>query len=161
MTRPSDTRQEHEWSDKMYQGLLLPTDGSDGVEQITEHAGSLARQYDATVHVLSIADTRNRFEGPSIGLGADAWDDAEHERAREAVEDAVTALPDDVSVDRAVESGVPHAAILEYVETADVDVVVMGTHGRTGIDHYLIGSVAERVVRQSPVPVLTVRIGDA
>nr|WP_324254850.1 universal stress protein [Halapricum desulfuricans] len=161
MTRPNDNRQEHEGSDEMYQDILLPTDGSDSVERIAEHAGSLARQYDATVHVLSVVDTRNRFEGPSMGLGSDAWEDAERERAREAVEDAAGALPDDVSADRSVESGVPHAAVLEYVETADVDVVVMGTHGRTGIDHYLIGSVAERVVRRSPVPVLTVRIGDA
>ena len=144
----------------MYQDILLPTDGSDGVDRVAEHAGSLARRYDATVHVLSVVDTRNRFEGPSIGLGADTWEDAERERARAAVEDAATALPDDVSVDRTVESGVPHSGILEYVGTAEVDVVVMGTHGRTGIDHYLIGSVAERVVRQSPVPVLTVRIGD-
>ncbi|QSG16153.1 universal stress protein [Halapricum desulfuricans] len=145
----------------MYQDILLPTDGSDGAERVAEHAGSLARQYDATVHVLSIADTRNRFEGPTMGLGADAWEDAERERSQAAVEDTVAALPEDVSVDHTVDSGVPHAAILDYAETAGVDVIVMGTHGRTGIDHYLIGSVAERVVRQSPVPVLTVRIGDA
>jgi len=161
VTRTNDNRQEHEGNDKMYQDILLPTDGSDGVERIAEHAGSLARQYDATVHVLSVADTRNRFEGPSMGVGAAAWEDAERERAREAVEEAIATLPEDVSADGAVESGVPHAAILEYVEETGIDVVVMGTHGRTGIDHYLIGSVAERVVRQSPAPVLTVRIGDA
>ena len=64
----------------MYQDILLPTDGGDGVERVAEHAGSLARQYDATVHILSVADTRNRFEGPSMGLGGDAWEDAERER---------------------------------------------------------------------------------
>jgi len=144
----------------MYSDILLPTDGSDGIETVTEHAGSLAQQHDATVHVLSVADTRNRFESPSVGLSAEAWDEAEAERAQQAVDEAVAALPADVSVDRVTTSGVPHGEILDHAETADVDIIVMGTHGRTGIDHYLIGSIAERVVRQSPVPVLTVRIGE-
>ncbi|KDS92300.1 universal stress protein UspA [Halorubrum saccharovorum] len=144
----------------MYDHLLLPTDGSDGTSTIAEHVGSLARQYDATVHVLSVVDTRNRFEGPSMGLGTETWEDAERERAERAVDDAAGALPDGVAVERRVESGVPHTEILDYADAADVDLLVMGTHGRTGIDHYLIGSIAERVVRQSPVPVLTVRIAD-
>ena len=54
--------------------------------------------------------------------------------------------------------GVPHDTILEYAEEADVDVVVMGTHGRSGLDRYLLGSVTERVVRSAEVPVLTVRM---
>jgi nucleotide-binding universal stress UspA family protein len=144
----------------MYDHILLPTDGSDGVSTITEHAGSPARQYDATVHVLSVVDTRNRFEGPSVGLGTEVWEEAEHERAEQAVDDAVSALPDDIAVERHVESGVPHTEILDYTDAADIDLIVMGTHGRTGIDRYLIGSIAERIVRQSPVPVLTVRIAD-
>jgi nucleotide-binding universal stress UspA family protein len=144
----------------MYDSLLLPTDGSDEMSKVAEHVGSLARQYDATVHVLSAVDTRNRFEGPTMGLGTEAWETAERERAQRAVDDAVSALPDGIAVERHVESGVPHAEILEYAEGADIDLIVMGTHGRTGLDHYLIGSIAERVVRQSPVPVLTVRIAD-
>jgi nucleotide-binding universal stress UspA family protein len=144
----------------MYDHILLPTDGSDGAETIAQHAGSLAKQYDATVHVLSVVDTRNRFEGPSMGLGSDAWEDAQREQAERAVDDAVAALPDDVTVERHVESGVPHTEILDYADDAGIDLIVMGTHGRTGIDHYLIGSIAERVVRQSPVPVVTVRIDD-
>lgn len=144
----------------MYTHILLPTDGSDGTATIAEHAGSLARQYDATVHVLSVADTRNRFEGPTMGLGTDAWEDAERDRAERAVDDAVDALPESVAVERHVESGVPHTEILEYADVAGIDLIVMGTHGRTGIDHYLIGSIAERVVRQSPDPVVTVRIGE-
>ncbi|QCC51346.1 universal stress protein [Halapricum salinum] len=144
----------------MYKHILLPTDGSDGVSTIAEHAGSLAEQYDATVHVLSVVDTRNRFEGPTMGLGSDAWEDAQREQAERAVEDAAAALPDDVTIERHVESGVPHTEILDYADDAGIDLIVMGTHGRTGIDHYLIGSIAERVVRQSPVPVVTVRIDE-
>ncbi|MHB9288756.1 universal stress protein [Halobacteriales archaeon Cl-PHB] len=142
----------------MYDDILLPTGGSDGVAALAAHAGELAQVHDATVHVLSVADERNRFESPSSGIAPKAWADAEQERATAAVDAAVDALPDDVAVERAVESGIPHERILDYADAADADVVVMGTHGRTGLDHVLIGSVAERVVRQSPVPVLTVRV---
>lgn len=53
--------------------------------------------------------------------------------------------------------GNPHEEILEYVSEHGIDMVIMGTHGRTGLDRVVMGSVAERVVRRSPVPVLTVR----
>ncbi|MGB9964328.1 universal stress protein [Halobacterium sp. CBA1126] len=142
----------------MYDDVLLPTDGSDGTAAAAEHAAALARAYDATVHVLAVADERNRFETPSAGLAADAWAEGERERAERAAEETVAALPEDVAVERAVVEGIPHDAIVDYVEDAAVDVVVMGTHGRTGLDHYLVGSVAEKVVRTSPAPVMTVRI---
>jgi nucleotide-binding universal stress UspA family protein len=144
----------------MYQHILLPTDGGEGFTTAADHAGTVAERFDATVHVLSIADTRNRFESPSSGLSAEVWDEAEHERAAAAVEDAVAALPDDVTVETHVAEGVPKTEILDAIERLPIDLVVMGTHGRTGIDHYLIGSVAEKVVRRSPVPVMTVRFDE-
>ncbi|WP_424016963.1 universal stress protein [Halorientalis pallida] len=144
----------------MYQHILLPTDGSEGFAAAADHAAAVAERFDATVHVLSVADTRNRFESPSSGLSSQAWDEAEHERAEAAVEDAVAALPDGVAVETHVVEGVPKTAILDAVDDIGVDLVIMGTHGRTGIDHYLIGSVAEKVVRKSPVPVMTVRLDE-
>ncbi len=141
----------------MYHDVLVPTDGSDGMRAVAEHAAQVAAP-DATAHVLSVVDTRNRFESPSSGIAPDAWVESERERAERAVETTVDALPEEVAVDRIVAEGVPHTEILDHVAENGIDVVVMGTHGRTGLSHYLIGSVAERVVRQSPVPVLTVRI---
>ena len=142
----------------MYDDILLPTDGSDGIEVATEHAAAIAERFDATVHVLSVVDTRNRFESPASGLSAAAWREAEGERASQAVETTVAALSDEVPVETEVVEGVPKTAILDYVDDEGMDMVVMGTHGRTGLDHYLIGSVAEKVVRRSPVPVVTVRL---
>jgi nucleotide-binding universal stress UspA family protein len=142
-----------------YERLLLPTDGSDATRAAVAEAGRLAALSGATVHVLSIADSRNRFESPSAGLAADAWERAERERAEAAVGEAIDALPDDVATTGVVREGIPKTEVLDYVADADVDLVVMGTHGRTGLDHYLIGSVTERVVRNAPVPVLTVRAG--
>ena len=142
----------------MYDQILLPTDGSEGTAAVADHVAALAERFDATVHVLAVADTRNRFESPSSGLAPDVWEESENERATAAVDDTVALLPDSVAVERAVESGVPHEVILAYAEDEGMDVIVMGTHGRTGLDHYLIGSVAERVVRRSSVPVFTVRV---
>ncbi|WP_248517143.1 universal stress protein [Salinarchaeum laminariae] len=144
----------------MYDDVLLPTDGSDGTTTVAAHAASLAQANDARIHVLSVADARNRFESPSSGLAGEAWEEAERERATAAVDTVVAALPEDAPVEREVVADVPHEAILERARDGTVDAIVMGTHGRTGLDHYLIGSVAERVVRQSPVPVMTVRVGD-
>jgi nucleotide-binding universal stress UspA family protein len=144
----------------MYDDILLATDGSEGTTTAIEHAGQLASTYGSTVHVLSVVDTRNRFESPTSGIAPDAWNEAERERAEEATEAAVQALPEGVTVERVRREGVPQTEILEYATEADVDVIVMGTHGRTGLDHYLIGSVTEKVVRRSPVPVLTVKLED-
>jgi nucleotide-binding universal stress UspA family protein len=143
----------------MYDDILLPTDGSEGIAQAATHAEAIAERFDATVHVLSVVDTRNRFESPTSGLSTEAWKEAERERAEHAVETTVAALSDAVPVETDVVEGVPKTAILDYVDEG-IDMVVMGTHGRTGLDHYLIGSVAEKVVRRSPVPVVTVRLTD-
>jgi len=143
----------------MYDDILLPTDGSDGIAQAATHAEAIAERFDATIHVLSVVDTRNRFESPTSGLSAEAWKEAEGERADHAIETTVAALGESVPVETEVIEGVPKTAILDYVDEG-MDMVVMGTHGRTGLDHYLIGSVAEKVVRRSPVPVVTVRLTD-
>ena len=120
----------------------------------------LAERFDATVHSLSVVDTRKRLETPASGFSAQAWTEAERERAQHAIEDTVAELPDDIPVETELVEGVPMTTILEYVDDAAMDMVVMGTHGWTGLDRYRIGSVAENVVRRSPVPVVTVRLTD-
>jgi nucleotide-binding universal stress UspA family protein len=139
-----------------YDDVLLPTDGSEGTEAAAAHAGLLATTHGATVHVLSAVDTRNRFESPSSGIAGDVWTETERERATESITSAAAALPEGADVERHVAEGVPRSVILDHVEELDADLVVMGTHGRTGLSHYLIGSVTEKIVRASPVPVVTV-----
>jgi nucleotide-binding universal stress UspA family protein len=144
----------------MYDDILLPTDGSDGIDAAAEHAATLAERFDATVHVLSVVDTRNRFESPTSGLSPEAWTQAERDRADAAIESTLAALPDDLPVKTHRREGVPRKEILRFVDDEPVDMIAMGTHGRTGLDHYFIGSVAEQVVRKSPVPVVTVRLSE-
>lgn len=139
----------------MYDRILLPTDGSPAAEAAIEHALDIASRYDATIHALFVVDSgaySTLEAGAEIVLEAL---ETEGERAVERVAD----LAEEAGVDceTRVVSGTTYRTIREYVTENDVDLVVMGTHGRRGIDRYLLGSVTERVVRTADVPVLTVR----
>lgn len=138
----------------MYDRILLPTDGSDGTERALEHALALAGTYDATLHVLSVIDDS------SIGAATEpSLADLRSRRADAVEEIGDRARSADVAVETALREGSPHREILEYVDAAAIDMIVMGTHGRSGVGRVLLGSVAERIVRASPVPVVTVRMG--
>jgi len=137
----------------MFESILLPTDGSTCARVAADYASDLAQHYDATVHVLHVVDYRIVQTGPEY----DEWEDDAAETV-ESVADRVES--DGVAAERAVRTDVPHNAILSYATEEDIDLVVMGTHGRTGVERYLLGSVTEKVVRRSDTPVLTVRTPD-
>ncbi|MES3516143.1 MAG: universal stress protein [Natronomonas sp.] len=167
----------------MYDNVLYPTDGSDGAEAALETVRDLARTYDATVHVLYAAKQpeihglsgdvpmtggggmSGNPEGAATGMRGDRTEDdvlrSKTETEGQKLVELVATRLDDVETRTAVEWGEPYEVILEYADEHDVDIVVMGTHGRTGIDRYLIGSVAERVIRKSDEPVLTVRANES
>lgn len=136
----------------MYQDVLIPTDGSDGTRRSISHGLTIAGRFDATIHALSVVP-----EGP---LGTLQTDEAipAAERAVERVETEATR--EGVDVVTAVEQGVPHEEILAYADEHGMDMIVMGTQGRTGLDRVLVGSVTERIVRMADVPVVTVRLTD-
>ena len=140
----------------MYDAILCPTDGSPGSDAAVEHACYLADLADAEIHALFVVD--------ELIAGADRWDmivEREEERGERAL-DAVAAagVERGVPVEKHLRRGRPHEEILDAATDYGVDVIVMGTHGRTGVGRFLTaGSVAERVVRHSEVPVLTARLG--
>lgn len=143
----------------MYGRILIPTDGSQEIDAVAEHAVGLAEGFDAELHVLSVVDETAYASIPQDardqirdGLEADG-SDATKSVAERAVERGI-------DVTRELRWGNPPAAILVYGEENDIDLVVMGTHGRTGYERYLLGSVAEKVVRASRRPVMTVYVGD-
>jgi nucleotide-binding universal stress UspA family protein len=138
----------------MYRNILVSTDGSTATDGAVDHAVELARQYGATLHVLYVVDVGTYS---SLEMGAEMVADqlrSEGERAVNAV--AERAAEAGVTVETAVETGVVHRTIVDYIPENDIDLVVMGTHGRTGVGRVLLGSVAERVVRTAEAPVLTV-----
>ncbi|WP_049911689.1 universal stress protein [Natrinema limicola] len=137
----------------MYQELLLATDGSDAARQATEHGIDLADQLDATLHVLSVSEAGPQAENKQDRLRTDP--DAEAATAVDEAEKAATRAGIDATTD--IRHGVPQEQIVDYAETNPVDMVIVGTAGRSGLEHLLSGSVAEEIVRTAPVPVLTVR----
>ena len=142
----------------MYDRILVPTDGSDCADLAVEHAINLADQYDAELHVLSVVDARDvSHSAPAIS--PQQVEQTLRERAESVVSDVADRATDAGVVDvvTAIEPGVPDDVVVDYASENDCDLIVMGTHGRTGLERYLLGSVTERTVRRSDVPVLTVR----
>ncbi|ELY80534.1 universal stress protein [Natrinema pallidum] len=137
----------------MYQELLLATDGSDAAHRATDHAVELARELDATLHVLSVSE-----DGPHAAEKQDRLrSDPEAEAVSAAERATETADREGVAVTTDIRHGVPQERIVDFAETNPVDMVIVGTAGRSGLDHLISGSVAEEIVRNAPVPVLTVR----
>ncbi len=140
----------------MYENILVPTDGSKGATGAVEHGLGIAEEYGATVHGVYVVEPVYVMEARTEKL-------IESMRAEgtRAVEELA-----DMAEQRGLESvtevrmGPPHRELLDYAEEHDIDLIVMGTHGRTGLNRFLLGSVTEKVVRLSNVPVLTVRAGD-
>lgn len=139
----------------MYEQILVPTDGSERTRGAVEHAIDLATTYNAAFHTIYVVDTNFGIDAPVPGM-LDALEEAGENAIDEVIQQAETAGVE--TVEGVVVHGTPHRAILEYTDEHDIDLVVMGTHGRTGLDRYLIGSVTEKVVRLSDAPVLTVRV---
>lgn len=144
----------------MYDTVLIPTDGSDRSRRAAAHGIRLAAEYEATVHALHVIDT-SALEVGGFGALADVHDALEAEG--EAATGAITELAavHDLETVSAVREGTPSRTILQYVDEEDVDLVSMGTHGRTGLKRTILGSVTERVVRNSGVSVLTAHANDA
>ena len=139
----------------MYERILVPTDGSTATGSAIDHAVELARTHDATLHALYVVDVGAYS---SLEVGAEVVADGLESEGQSAVDAVADRVADaGVDVETAVETGVVHRAIVEYVADNDIDLVVMGTHGRTGVGRFLLGSVAEKVVRTAAAPVLTVR----
>ncbi|MFC7187178.1 universal stress protein [Halorubrum yunnanense] len=139
----------------MYEDILLPFDGSDGAAEALHHAAEIAHWADATIHVLFVADTRR----DSVTVVETQVVDALVQEGEDIVEEAEKTLDTlGVDYDSDVVQGHPAPTIVEYAEQDEYDVIVMPTRGREGVSRYLIGSVTEKVVRLSSVPVLTARM---
>ncbi|WP_440009150.1 universal stress protein [Halomicrococcus sp. SG-WS-1] len=139
----------------MYENILIPYDGSEGAAEVLHHASEFAHWADATIHVLYVADTTR----DSVTVVEGHTVDALVQQGENVVDEAAKTLDTlGVSYDTDVVQGNPAPTIVEYAEQYNQDLVVMPTHGREGASRYLVGSVSEKVVRLSSVPVLTVRM---
>lgn len=137
----------------MYDRILFPTDGSDIATSVFTYALDIAARHDASVYVLHVADTTR---DSITRLGREVIDVLEREGERIVEDLSARATENGVSVVTDVQQGVPHETIVDYSDAADIDLIVMPTHGRGGLHRFLLGSVTERVVNTASVPVLTV-----
>jgi len=139
--------------------ILMPTDLSSHSLRALPYAIGLARQFDATLEVVSVIE-------PSLQVSDAAWVEVdavastEHAQStiRQHLEDRILKqLPDDIRARSAIVTGNPVNEIVRRAENIGADLIVMATHGRSGIGHMLMGSAAEAVVRKAPCPVLTLK----
>jgi nucleotide-binding universal stress UspA family protein len=141
--------------------ILVATDFSEPSDAALTYGRALARNFGATLHVVHVVDNV-----PTFVYGAEAYAVSMPELQQELDDSARKQLAD-LLVDNdqqpmavrpvVIASHAPAAAIVDYAGRERIDLIVAGTHGRGGVAHLLMGSVAERVVRTAPCPVLTVR----
>lgn len=142
--------------------ILVPVDFSACARAALDHAMFLSSKFSAPVHLLHVWHIPGHLRpdltvwvGDVSGTLADhAQQDASAEMAKFLSE---TALGTNANVTSEVIGGTPAIAIVEEAKAKGCDLIVIGTHGRTGLSHLLLGSVAESVVRHAPCPVMTVR----
>jgi nucleotide-binding universal stress UspA family protein len=145
----------------MYDRILLPTDGSEGVDRATEHAIDAAKRYGATLHVLFVVDEGviNAYPGDEYVHEFEGVERTLEEFGEEAVE-RIGSEAKDAGVDSVVTEvhhGEPDEAILGYIDDEDIGLTVMGTKDRPGEYRRLLGSVTERVARRSSEPITIVK----
>jgi len=140
-----------------FKNLLIPVDLSGISEHLVAYAARLAEKLEASIHVIFVLEDIHHYAGlyvphPSLGsLEADLMSEA-----RNKLKDFEDEHLPGKRIQSAVLVGDPTQEIIRYANENDIDLIVLGTHGRKGLDRFIFGSVAEKVVKSSPVPVLTV-----
>lgn len=139
----------------MFETVVIATDGSESVKRAVDVSLDLAGRFDAEIHALSVVDA------DEVDASPEQLRD-ELQSALETTADSALATVEDrtdgeTTITTAVRDGRPAAEICAYAREIDADLIATGTRGRHGENRLLLGSVAERVVRTAPVPVLSVR----
>lgn len=140
----------------MYDSILVPTDGSENATAAARHAMRLAETYGATVRGLYVVETNTSWLTVSKNEVKDSLREMGESAGMQALASFERLAEEyDVSVITEIDEGSIDDAILGNAKDHDVDLIVMGTHGREGVARRVVGSVAERVVRGATVPVMT------
>jgi universal stress protein A len=137
--------------------IIASTDFSEHSQQAIQYARELAQTFGATLVLLHVVELPpSPIEGlPPSQLGGTLLEDLEQQATSNLAQ--VLAKEAEVTVVRRVVVGIPYRRIVEVATDEKVDLIVMATHGRTGFSHLFMGSVAEKVVRTAPCPILTIR----
>jgi universal stress protein A len=139
--------------------ILAPTDFSESSKQAVTHAYGLAEAFGASLLLLHVVELPVYPAGVFLlsAEGTTLLDDLEQQARLDLAQLLPKAQDGRVEVRCQVVVGTPYYKIIEVAEAEKIDLIVMATHGRTGFSHLFMGSVAEKVVRTAPCPVLTIR----
>jgi universal stress protein A len=156
--QPAHKHRGHDMTIRL-QKILLPTDFSTYSAAATKYACELATKFDAELHLLHTLET-HLASTPNFGLGLDLPKYVSESKA--AADKSLAGVLDPKwsasrTIVMAIVEGSPKAEIIAYARKHNIDLIVLATHGRSGLAHVLMGSVAESIVRTAPCPVLTVR----
>jgi nucleotide-binding universal stress UspA family protein len=143
---------------KPIERILFPVDLTESSEKLVPYVITMANKFDAEVHVLFVVRVFQYFTDiyvapPSITVFENELVEGANKKMEEFTRTQFGELK---PIRRQVVLGDPSDSILNYIQEHDIDMVIMGTHGRKGIDRVLFGSVAERVIKTAGVPVLVV-----
>lgn len=145
---------------KDFKSIVFATDFSESSDFSFEYAFSLTKKYNAKLHIVHVINEPVDLRGFYVPhMSFDKLEEEIEEGAQKMMEKFCrTHIKDYDNYESFILPGIPHEEIIKKAQEVEADLVIMGTHGRTGLDHVLFGSTAEKVVRKSPIPVLTVRI---
>ncbi|RXA19897.1 universal stress protein [Methanosarcina sp. MSH10X1] len=142
----------------LFKRILVATDGSENAERAASYGINTAKAAGAEVHALYVISTQHAVTTRTVMGWSEAFEEYLANKGGAAVGN-VEKLGREagVKVKPAFLKGIPADKILEYADENNIDLIIMGTHGLTGIKKFLIGSVAEKVVRHSKIPVMVIR----
>ena len=141
--------------------ILFPVDFTENSSKVLPYVLSVSEKYDALIYLLHVVVEFSQWGGYDISdirmgryqeFQEEAFKDAEKTLERVS-EEQLQGCP---NFQKSILSGDPAKEILKFIESEEIDMVIMGTHGRKGLEHVFFGSVAENVLRKSPVPVLVI-----
>ena len=138
----------------MYTNVLVPTDGSEPAERAADQAIAIAEKFDATLHVLFVVDVEENY---SFTVSTEPVVETLQAEGEKLTTEIASRAPDGLETVSTVTRGSAHEEIVDYAADHGVELIVMGTHGRRGLDRYLLGSVTERVTRSADCSVLVTR----
>jgi universal stress protein A len=148
----------------LFKKILVPTDNSKNSKEAFKYAVDLAKKHDSMIYVLHVIDISyieeaGRFETSYFKLPNGYGENLLQEGKAETDEFIKEGLGEnqELRIERYIRKGNPYTEIVNFAKEIGSDLIIMGTHGRTGLSHVLMGSITEKIVRKAHCPVLTVK----
>jgi len=145
--------------EQTFKKILFPTDFSVASDYALAYAVSVAKQFKAKLFILHVVDMSYDISGFYIPhISAETLQQEMKDWAEKMLKKLTIRMPRSIKAyESAIKIGIPHKEIIKFAKDKDIDMIIMGTHGKTGVDHFFFGSTTERVLKQADCPVLTIR----